>query len=164
MKEKQALPWTNAKTPYGLLNAVIRITRENPARMMMRVVCYRGESLTRVVSNQYYTQMVEPSCGAVGCVAGWSLILMGRTRDDEGNNPFWQLLEASTLLGLSKAQEKELFLPEDLMGAPDQQSPSHARAVIAHIRDFQKKYEVQLKSITLAETMRRLEGSYEENL
>ena len=51
---------------------------------------------------------------------------------------------AGNLLGLTGEQEDELFYDGGLLWARDQQTPSHARKTVAHIRRFQKKYRAQL--------------------
>lgn len=145
MKE---LPHTNAVTSYGLLNAVIRVTIDDFRRMVMKIVCLRGKSIQKHVNwhlsegEEWFGYKKSP-CNAIGCIAGWVLILTGYTSEDERN--LSDTFVATKILGLSYSQEKELFFPRVLVRRDDYQTPEYANDVIKHIREFQKKYKSQLQ-------------------
>ncbi len=141
------LPYTNAVTAYGLLNAVIRVTLEDYRRIVMGIVCIRGRYLEKEYRYSFYYH--RPPCGAIGCIAGWTLILTNNTDLDELNMGVTYF--ARRLLGLSPNQEEELFYPHDLIHSRTSQTKEHAIAVIKHIRAFQKKYKEQLKATKLGE-------------
>ncbi len=136
-----ALPTTNATTAYGLLNAIARIALEEPKRLAMGFVCYRGEGLKKR-SNEYNT-VVSP-CGTAGCIAGWTLVLTGQTEEDEQNGGSYY--DATDVLGLTDYQAEQLFYLSELVHAANQQTPEHAQAVVAHIREFQAANRDQLKA------------------
>ena len=94
-----------------------------------------------------------PSCGAVGCVAGWTEMLVS------GYYQHSRLESAARILGInegkteilcmheeSKGIATELFCPNDLMSATDEGTPEYAERVILHINEFCRKYESLLKA------------------
>lgn len=137
MSAAEAMPTTNARTAYGLLNAITRLAKDEPRRIRMSIVCMRGNP----ARNRYER---TPACGTVGCIAGWALVLAGRTGEDERNFSDWN--EARILLGLSHYQAERLFLDSNLVSAPNQQSAQHAEDVVEHIRKFQKAHKAQLQA------------------
>lgn len=139
------LPRSNAKTAYGLLEAVKRVVLDEPKRLDMGVVCLRGEAaLAEDFLPRGLKKRRVPGCGTVGCIAGWSLALKGRIGVTENNGS--DTNTAATLLGLDCEQERELFWAKDLTNAKNKQTLAHARATVEHITTFQKKYEPQLKA------------------
>lgn len=144
------MPTSNARTAYGLLNAIARIVSDVPERLDMSRVCYRGDAL------ESWARMSDapvPDCLTVGCIAGWTLVLTGHTREHEQNPD--DTVPAQIVLGLSQlGQAHELFYPEALVGGPsgERQTRQHALDTVAHIRAFQRKYKTQLQAtpITIA--------------
>lgn len=128
------MPYTNAKTMYGLLNAVARIVLEEPRRLDM---CYWKQTRDRDgrIPNRGW-----PSCGTVCCIGGWmetlvpGLVIDSYDREDN-------------ILGYEIM--KELCYPADLIRAEQPQTLGHAKKTVAHIRAFQRKYKALLKSIQL---------------
>jgi len=140
------LPWTNAKTANGMLNAVMRVIKEDYRRISMNFVCVRIGSIPRY--RNLINTLISPPCGAVGCVAGWVLILTNRTSENEYN--LGDTSTAGRILGLSYEQERELFYPQYLVEARSEfQTARHANEVIRHIRAFQNKYRKQLLATKL---------------
>lgn len=150
MLSATALPKTNATTAYGLLNAIARIITEEPKRLAMEIVCYRGSALERRIA---YGLFEAPACGTVGCIAGWALTLAGETAEHEDNSGSWR--SARYVLGLSDKQALELFAPDDLM-YQTHQTPRLAQDTVAHIRAFQKANQAQLQATKLADTLPRV--------
>ncbi len=137
-----ALPKTNAKTAYGLLNAIARIALEEPQRLAMGFVCHRGAGLKAKAEERPGTKI--PPCGTAGCIAGWTLVLTGQTKEDERNGGSYY--DATDVLGLTDYQAEQLFYLSELVHAANQQTPEHAQAVVAHIREFQAANRDQLKA------------------
>lgn len=140
--KKLALPKTRATTSYGYLTAIAKLAEEEPKRINMGLVVIRGFGLDAYLERGAGRQ--EPSCGTIGCVAGWTLVLAGQVEENEAN--YGHMAQAKELLGLTDVQQEELFMPSDLVFADDKQSVAHADKVVAHIKRFQKRYAAQLKA------------------
>lgn len=135
---KNAMPVSKAKTAYGLLSEVCALIKEEPlrydqCRWIQRVGGTGYERLDLDVTK-------APSCGTVGCVAGW----VGTLKRADSFSYWGTELLAMDILGLDGVQAYELF-NEDAAGV-ESQSAAHAKRGIAHIRKFQKKYAKQLKA------------------
>lgn len=135
------LPKSKAKTAYELLSEVCVLIMNEPLRYdQQRFIARKGgkggadDSVSRA----------WPSCGTVGCVAGWVATL--KTDDAFSYNMTAGI--ACNILGIDYDQSNELFngaaLRKDPKRQPKPQTVAHARAGVAHIRKFQKKYRAQL--------------------
>lgn len=125
--QTSSLPVSTAKRALGLLREVQRLILEEPKRLDMGTVCYRRTSAPR--ARDY------PSCGTVGCIAGWVNVLKGYERPSDMN-------EAARTLGLNARQQKALFMPESLVSearAGLRQSSAHAIKTFKHIDRFIKR-------------------------
>lgn len=154
MSEQHAYPLTTAQTSYALLTEIERLAIEEPARINMGVVCYRGQSLLDKIKHNLKSQepkrfrlsiqaiIKSSSCNTVGCIAGWTLVRTGYAKQDVANSGSTEF--AAVILGLSSSQERELFYPDLLIDATNKQTRAHARAVVTHIRAFKAKYKDQL--------------------
>lgn len=139
---KHRIPKSRAKTAYGLLTEIENIAAVEPKRIAMRVCLLRG----RYLSN--YSSYDKPACQTVGCIAGWTYVLTHTANVNEFN--LADTDHAGTILGLTCEQQQELFYP-NLTCDKDQQTRSHAHAVIKHIRAFKAKYSRQLRAHRLPE-------------
>lgn len=130
MAKTKKVPVSRAKTAYGLLSEVRRLILEEPLR-------YNQEDwLSRI--EEHANLFKFPSCGTIGCVAGWVATLKrGRDFDWMGS-----LKIASEILGVSEEQAFELFNGGAARG--QKQTRQHAESGAAHIARFQKKYHAQL--------------------
>lgn len=147
-------PLTTAQTSYDLLTEIERLAIEEPARINMGVVYYRGQSLLDKIKHNLKSQepkkfrlnadtiVKSSSCNTVGCIAGWTLVRTGHAMKNGSNRGSTE--SARVLLGLSYEQEQELFYPDLLIDATNKQTRAHAREVVAHIRAFKAKYKGQL--------------------
>ncbi len=147
-QEFAPLPTHNAKTAYGLLNAIARVITEEPKRLDMSVVCYRKERLLRdAITDLEWNKIKIPACGTVGCIAGWALVLTGLTSESTAiGNETWM---AEMVLGLTPNQGKELFFPPALIGGSERQTVKHVNDTVKHIRKFQRANKAQLQNTKL---------------
>lgn len=133
----KTIPKSKAKTAYGLLSEICDLIIAEPKR-------YNQTRFLAVQGGDERPPMGFPSCGTVGCVAGWVVALKDRRAikytDVEG--------VASSVLGLVDTQKYQLFSGNALNNnnghGPDPQTKQHARAGVKHIRRFQAKYRAQL--------------------
>lgn len=133
-KHSTKVPRSKARTAYGLLSDVCAVVTEEPKRLAM------GLWLARADEDSSGPPLLGfPACGTVGCIGGWVEVLSPK-------NPAC----AETILGLDLNQSDTLFYDNDLCSAPGQQTASHARKVVSHIRKFQKKYRAQLLAKKIA--------------
>lgn len=133
--KKNALPTSKAKTAYELLSEIAKLALEEPKRIAMDCVVFRGRGLEK-------TRFKRPTCGTVGCIAGWALTLRGRVPVNHDNEV--ETFEAHDILGITNAQGFELFYP-DFLGERSQ-TKKHAEKVAKHIAAFQEKYAEQLEA------------------
>lgn len=128
-------------TSWDVLERVKELAREEPLRIWMRIeLCRRAEMVPA---------RELPACGTVGCVGGWSSILLGMVGLDDIDH-YVHLGAVGARMGLTESQKDELFYPREgeirwynYMGG---QTRSYANEVIDHISAFQQKYEQQLKA------------------
>lgn len=134
--KKNLMPKSNAKTAYGLLSEIRRIILAEPKR-------YDQTDTLRLRKNEISELTREedwPSCGTVGCVAGWTVALKRRTP------VFGQILAtASNILGLNEDQSEDLF-SGIAAGHSGIGTARHARKGAAHIAKFQRRNVGQLKA------------------
>ena len=129
------IPKSKAKTAYDLLSEVRALILEEPLRYNQSVWLLkqgRDDGIT------------YPSCGTIGCVAGWVATLT-HPKDAAVNKNIDDL--ASDVLGLHGGQDDELFGYEKVKGRS--QTVEHARHGAKHIAKFQKKYCTQLLAKSL---------------
>lgn len=140
---KTHLPISTAKTAYSLLSDIAQLALDEPKRMRMATVLAVGDT------NSF------PACKTVGCIAGWTDMLTTTSATMEWGEIIME--RATATLGLTTRQRDELFCDGRLCGARNQQTPKHAKSVVAHIRRFQKKNRAQLiaKKVTTLSTKAR---------
>lgn len=127
-----ALPKSKAKTAHGVLSEICALVLAEPRRLSMRTWCISRDMLAPGEDARDYVARGFPSCGTVGCIGGWTETL----RPDAA---------ARITLGIDRDLGEELFYPRELL-AQREQTVAHARATVAHIRRFQRKYAAQLKA------------------
>lgn len=90
------------------LRAVVAHLQAVPERADMNIIIQRGKPGQKYI--ELYDDTIPreiPRCGAVGCLAGWSLELFG---DDKALDPITnQLKIAGDLLGLTSDERDRLF-------------------------------------------------------
>ena len=145
-KQKSSLPRRVRSTnPVTILKAVIRAIEEEPRRYNQSLVVERREE----EDDGYCPRARDywPSCGTVACVAGWTNLLTGASKDEQES-----LSRAEDVLGLTYDEGEQLF-HESAAGPirstyPGDRGPTpraHARAGIRHIKRFVKaKWGVNL--------------------
>lgn len=133
MADLSLIPKSRAKTAYGLLSEIVAIVKDEPKRldMIMPLNLHATESYP-----------LAPSCGTVGCVAGWAVMLRGDPRSESTSITS----QGVRILGVQEALG-ELFYkfpktPRD--DAKPKTIARHAAEEITIIRAFQKKYRTQL--------------------
>lgn len=150
--KKNEPPRSDASNSYDLLEDFCTIALENPLRIRMGSVLLTGAQLEQSINAMLSgcpmigasTAPVQmPDCGTVGCVAGWTLALRGFGVFGAG------VIVAGDKLGLDFSQRQELFFPSFYQSG-DQQTKTHARLTVAHVRAFMNKYEAQLKDHQLS--------------
>lgn len=149
MDKKLSMPVSKAKTAYGLLSEIRKLVTQEPKRYDQENTLTRG-----LAAKEIYEAEMLPSCGTVGCVAGWVIALRSPNRS-QGD-----VLDAATaILGLRGiyddwgSQAFELFRAT---AAGDRQGAdgvctvgsiaAHAKRGAEHIARFQNKYAKQLKA------------------
>ena len=129
---KTHMPTSKAKTAYGLLTEIAALAIAEPKRIAMSTWRQTASSGVMVLTHTVFPNapraVTMPACGTVGCIGGWFQTLSGRS-------PYEVI--GDTL-------QEELCYPHALCCAAKQQTAAHARAVVAHIRRFQKKYRAFL--------------------
>ena len=121
---------------YDLIDRVIELIWEEPRRMRMNQwgsIC-AGDNMG---DNQ-------PPCGTIGCVAGWSgLLITGLMGALSG-------AETAYILGgpeLHSQLYNDVFLDSDLTNDKGQGSIKHAARVVVRLAQFQREHEHRLKEI-----------------
>lgn len=111
-----------------LLNKVKRHILENPRRLNMNyVIARKGEKEVQLHPSNFSRRW--PSCGTVGCIAGWTVLLkdgMDFAGDAQSR--------AQELLGITSSQANELFYPEGLLQC--RATVKDARTIAKHIDEF----------------------------
>jgi len=130
---KNTMPVSHAKTAYGLLGEIARLIVEEPKRYNQHGWLQREQDRSQMQPVEY------PSCGTVGCVAGWVVALKAKRRP----NYFRTGDKAADILGLDVDQHDELF-GSSAAGETDRQTPEHAEAGASHIRRFMQANRAQL--------------------
>jgi hypothetical protein len=126
------IPKSRAKTAYGVLSEVRKLILQEPLRYDQTNILSFKE-----IDNEYDTY---PSCGTVGCIAGWITVL---TCPKPKRETFpWDY--AVDRLGLTWEQSIALFTAVAADG--EGQTRYHARSGAEHIARFQKKFEKQLRA------------------
>ena len=146
-----------------LTTRMVEVIREEPARMRMGLVALTtvdgdndDDFIADIISEEClseYHHVPVPSCGAVGCIAGWTDMLM------RGYFSSGKLVFPARILGIdegkteilcaheeSRGMATELFCPNDLMSTADEGTPEYAERVIQYILKFCSKYETVLKA------------------
>jgi hypothetical protein len=126
------IPKSRAKTAYGLLSEVRKLILTEPLRYD------QNELLVFEDSDNWYGEF--PSCGTVGCRAGW--VIMLKSIEPKRVFDIWD--RAEKILGLTEGQASELFTSLGATGKG--QSIEHARSGAQGIVEFQKKYSTQLRA------------------
>lgn len=136
--KKNLIPKSTAKTAYGLLSDVCRFIIAEPQRIAMGVWKTRGIPSNTIETFSIFADAVPtitfPKCGTVGCIGGWTETLSNKRG------------HAADILGLDSDSADALFMQPALCAARNQQTVRHARAVISHVRRFQKQHAAQLKA------------------
>lgn len=123
------IPKSKAKNAYELLSEVRALIVAEPKRYDQTTFIYRADDR--------FLDLEMPSCGTVGCVAGWVATLKGpRKFDYEDTHTI-----AERILGVDCY---ELFNGGAIRVSAEPQTAAHAKAGAAHIRRFQKAHRAQL--------------------
>lgn len=88
-----------------LLDKVVQHVTEVPARLAMNVILVKKLPGTPVAYDQLYRTV--PTCGTVGCLAGWTLELSHLPVNEDDPNKSMDL--AAGLLGLESIESRRLF-------------------------------------------------------
>lgn len=141
------IPKSRAKTAYGLLTELEHVIAREPKRLDMSIVLLRGEAITDANPHLMFPRQT-PSCGTVGCIAGWTITLRSPLDTLQNVRITCDTSTARKILGLTFEQNHELFFDVELVndGTAHRQTREHADAVIAHIRRFKAEYAKQLRS------------------
>lgn len=131
-KTKRAMPKSTATNAHELLSEIAALAVEEPKRIAMGAWLARSKAKLAGYFRFDEKEHEMPACNTVGCIGGWTEALKPR----QGS--------ASRILGLDACQTNVLFYDRRLCEAPNQQTRGHARAVVRHIRAFQKQYRDQL--------------------
>lgn len=126
------IPKSKAKTAYGLLSEIVALIRDEPRRLDMSM------PLDTDAKNAYE---LAPSCGTVGCVAGWAVMLRGNP-----NAKIPITTQGADILGIPNAVV-DLFYVFPKTSRNDHQPETltrHTAEEIKIIRAFQKKHRAQL--------------------
>jgi len=133
---KSKLPKSKAKTAYGLLSEVRRLILAEPKRYNQYCLLTVRSSRSNALRGNYFTDF--PSCGTIGCVAGWVATL----KADSVRGDIWN--KARHILGLDEREGEILFWASAAQGPS--QSLQHARNGAKHIARFQTRHAAQLKA------------------
>lgn len=130
MTSTASVPRIRAKTPIGILKAVVRLIREEPLR-------YYQRDWVRVVSSRDDGKM--PPCGTVCCVAGWVAVGTRPTGTDVDHYVYGlgaAYSDAKAKLGLDDIQANRLFSPYAVHGTPG--TKRYVEAGVRHIERFMR--------------------------
>lgn len=132
-----ALPKSKATTAYELLDEIKAVIKAEPKRYnQIDTLTPMREDYPNITQakRDYHT---VPTCGTVGCVAGWVIAL----REPGALFESAVVDRAANILGLMRTSY--LFNGSAAAGAP--QSRAHAESGVEHITHFQERYEDNLK-------------------
>lgn len=142
-------------TALEVLEKVARIIEEEPRRLDMAVFSNESRARKKHVREEFDYALAaenkwggEPKCGTVGCICGWSGMVLGMT-NIVGHSDIDPVPHA---LGLKVNQVQELFHPPHLTtwdGASFRARVGwrqHARLTLEHLRGFIERNREQLAS------------------
>lgn len=136
MAAKTKIPKSRAKTAYGLLSEIVALIRDEPRRLDMSMP---------LDTNAKDAYELAPSCGTVGCVAGWAVMLRGNP-----NAKIPITTQGADILGIPNAVA-DLFYVFPKSSRDDNKPETltrHAAEEIKIIRAFQKTNRKQLLAKT----------------
>ncbi len=136
---------TEPTTAYDLLTIHLpKVMREEPARVRMAIYGCAGPGAERYCGSD--GEVSPPSCGTIGCIAGWTCILAGAPGDFKGISVGD---DAARLFGF-KGDEETADLADLFYGIrtrdTDQGSPAHAERVIESMAKFAANNEIRLRA------------------
>jgi len=126
---------TEPVTAYHFLTeTLVKVVRDEPRRMF-----YRTWITTPDAGRSTRRRLDFPDCGTVGCVGGWTELLVA-------GKMTWGLDSAHYLLGLTAEQGDDLFMNQRLWASSllDKNDAAHAEKIIAHILRFAEEHKAQL--------------------
>lgn len=133
----KSFPKSRARTAFGLLSEIQKIILAEPKRYdQTDVLSLKSDS--GVGSDDKYF----PSCGTVGCVAGWVAVLKVPHAEKLGSGNM--MLHAEDILGISSEQADVLFCG-DAAGDVSNRA-AHAKRGARHIEKFKNLHAAQLKA------------------
>lgn len=137
VKVKEILPpRTRAKTPIAILKAVVKAIRAEPRRYDQGDwldVWKPGDDVRR----GWPKPATMPTCGTVGCVAGWVATLT-RPKRERYPRHSTVLKRAIRALRLEDWQAGELFEGQAVAGTPG--TAAYVEAGVQHIEAFMRKH------------------------
>lgn len=128
-----AIPRIRAKTPIGILKAVVRLIREEPRRYDQGDYIFQGNPKN---GDRTAAGAPLPPCGTVCCVAGW--VAVGKR---EGNriSPYSNAHDqAQEILGLTGDQAWDLFSSEAIPSNLKEGTKAYVKAGVRHIERFMR--------------------------
>jgi hypothetical protein len=141
---KNAMPKSKAKTAYGLLSEIRALILKEPKRYDQRDYLKTGDEAIGYYGNN------APTCGTVGCVAGWVGALKGGFKKfslDDGS--YIDDFATDVLFGqhANASELSDQLFDGEAAGPRNNENPvAHAQRGAKHIAKFQKKYAKQLKA------------------
>lgn len=154
---------TRPTSVYDILDIIKGIALEEPKRINMgyELRVKKGLLDPDAVDNSFLKSQGSPhsqgwpSCGTVGCVAGWGWVVSGYPRTS-----YPEIGHLAAEWGLTYSQSDELFFPESGPikwnagwfdeGSNSAGTPEYAQHVVNHISAFQRQYERQLRDKMVA--------------
>lgn len=146
LKKLNKIPQSVAKDAYELLGEVKKVIVDEPKRYCQDFYLRTLSHDLKFVDNLGRKKQLRaefPSCGTIGCVAGWVVTL--KQADLSGG-----ISEAAaSLLGIGISQRSELFHGSAIYKLDKKANPGtvkYARLGARHIERFRQKYKAQLKA------------------
>lgn len=126
------LPTSNADNLYNLMADVCKAIEEEPRRFDMAhyVTAFQG----RVVD--YLSVKELPSCGTVGCYAGWMDILLGQR----------EFLNAFNVDDTLYVRLRELFISFKPFEGLQYGTKKYAEKAISNLQEFMTLHETELRA------------------
>lgn len=136
IKHSAKPPKSKAKNAYELLGEIRKLILENPLRYD------QGVYLDHKAKDPIFgpTRKKWPSCGTIGCRAGWVFELTA----PEGADPYDIFGYAAKILGLTNQQAHSFFSGLAVDGKP--QTKAHAKHGAEGIAEFMKENKKQLQA------------------